>query len=89
MENQRLIMSNMQLIFICKYQNKILGSITVNHFNKIAFYQSSVNKKLLSNYVYPNHFLLKKSIEYLKQKKINFFVLGEVISKIDEKKMNP
>jgi hypothetical protein len=80
-ENLKLIKSNKQVIFMCKYNHEILGSITVNYFNQTAFYQSSVNKFLLNYKIYPNHFLLHHSFEYLKKIKIKIFNLGEVVSK--------
>ena len=82
--NKSLILANAQAIFLCEYESQIIGSVVINYFNKNAFYQSSVNKKLTNRKIYPNHFLLNKSIEYLKEKKIRYFILGEIISKYEK-----
>lgn len=82
--NKALILVNTQAIFLCEYDGQIIGSIVINYFNKNAIYQSSVNKKLINRKIYPNHFLLNKSIEYLKKKKIRYFILGEIIPKYEK-----
>jgi hypothetical protein len=74
------IKSGFEAIMLCEYKGKLIGAIAIHLFNKKAKYNSSAQLYHVDKGIYPNHFLLFSAINYLKEKKVVLFEIGEQVS---------
>jgi len=78
--NFNLIKEGKETIFLCLFNNEIIGSMVVLSLNKKA-YINSICKIEDDIKVYPIHYLFWSSIEYFLNKKYKYFWIGEKANK--------
>lgn len=71
------IKKGFEVLLLCQYCEKLVGSVALHTYNKKARYNSSVQDYNIDKSIYPNHFLLWESIVYLKEKNFELFEIGE------------
>ena len=81
------IKSGLEVIILCQYNDSIVGAIALHTFNNKARYNSSVQDPKINRVIYPNHYLLWKAINYLKDNKYHRFEIGEQINEKDNAKI--
>jgi hypothetical protein len=74
------ITSGYESLLMCEFNNKLISAIAIHTHNKKARYNSSIQLYNVAKNIYPNHFLLKSSIEYLKRNNFEFYEVGEQVS---------
>ena len=74
------IKSGYESLLICEYKNILISAIAIHTHNKKARYNSSIQLYNVVKSIYPNHFLLKSSIEYLKKNNYELYEIGEQVS---------
>jgi hypothetical protein len=77
-EDYKAVCSGLQVILISEYENTFIGVVVLYTFNKKAIYNSSMQRYDFDK-IYPNHFLMWESIEYLHKNKYEYFLNGEQV----------
>ena len=91
-EDYNAICDGLESILICEKDDLFVGVVVLYTFNKKAIYNSAMQRYDIEN-LYPNHYLMWKSIEYLCEEDFEFFLIGEQIVdnsnyKISDKEKN-
>ena len=71
------IKNGLEVIFICESNEKYIGAIAIHKYNKMARYNSALTVDM--DNLYPNHSLVWKSIEYLKDNNYKYYEIGEQV----------
>jgi len=71
------IKNGIEILFICEYNEKFIGSIAIHQYNNMARYNSALMLKVED--LYPNHLLVWESIKYLKDKHCKYYEIGEQV----------
>jgi hypothetical protein len=87
------VKNGFQSILLCEYKDMLIGAVALHTHKKKARYNSSIQLYNVDKGIYPNHFLLKSSIDYLKRDDFELFEIGEQVSpselyKISKKEEN-
>lgn len=77
------VKNGFESILLCEYNEELIGAVAIHTFQKKARYNSSLRLYNIDKGVYPSHFLLKSSIEYLKKNNFKLFEIGEQVSHSD------
>ena len=72
------IKGGFEIIFMCLYENNIVGAIAVHKSKRFARYNSSFQR--YQEDIFPNHFLIWNAICYLKDRGVEQFEVGEKIN---------
>ena len=87
------VKNGFESILLCEHKNILVGAVALHTYQKKARYNSSIQIYNIDKGIYPNHFLLKSSIDYLKKNDFELFEIGEQVSpselyKISKKEEN-
>jgi hypothetical protein len=82
-EDYKAVCNGLETILICEYENVYIGVVVLYTFNKKAVYNSAMQRYDYDK-LYPNHFLMWESIEYLHNNEYEYFLNGEqVVENLD------
>jgi tetratricopeptide (TPR) repeat protein len=87
------VKNGFESILLCIYQDNIVSAVALHTYRNKARYNSSIQIYNKAKGIYPNHFLLKSAIDYLKRNDFDLFEIGEQVSesenyKISDKEFN-
>ena len=77
------VKNGLQSLLLCEYDDELIGAVAIHTYQKKARYNSSIQLYNVGKGIYPNHFLLKSSIDYLKKNDFELFEIGEQVSHSD------
>ena len=81
-EDYKAICNGLETVLICEYEDSFIGVVVLYTFNKKAIYNSAMQRYNFSK-IYPNHFLMWESIEYLHSNGYEYFLNGEQVVESD------